>query len=94
MDTNDNYCGGDNADTDGDSNVSVDRDKNDGDSNDADGGSNDEGSDNADGDAKDGRDDCDDKDDIDFEDNYGVRGEFLQSNSDVNLSYPGSIRYK
>ena len=58
--------------------------------------------DNADGDAKDGgRGGCDDKDDIDFEDDEGVEGEFLQSIfvsistiSDANLSFPGSILCK
>ena len=64
----------------------ADGDKNDGGGNDVDGGSNDEeaggndeGGDNADGAAKDvGRDDCDDKDDTDFEDDDGVKGKFLQ----------------
>ena len=106
VDTNDNDCDGDDTDTDGDNNDNVaDGDENNGDGNEADdgsndegGGSNDEGGDNADGDAKyGGRDDCDDRDDIDFEDDDGVRGEFLQSNFvsisfDANLSFPGSIR--
>ena len=97
---------GDDADTDGDNdNNAADGDSNDGDGNEIDGGNNDEGGggndeggDNADGDGKDsGREDCDDKDDIDFEVDDDVRGEFLQSNFvsfDVNLSFPGSIRCK
>ena len=94
VDTNDNDCDGDDADTDGDNNDNVaDGEKNepDGGSNDEGGGGDDEGSDNADGNAKDvSRDDCDNKDDIDFESDDGVRDEFLQSNSistifDANL---------
>ena len=45
--------------------------------------------------------DCDDKDDIGFEDDDGVRGKFLLSNFvcistsfDANLSLSGSIRCK
>ena len=102
------------ADTDVDNNDNVtDEDKNDGDdgadadeadggSNDEGGGGNDEGGNNADGDAKDGgRHDCNDKVDIDFEDDDGVRGEFFQYNFvsistifDANLSFLGSIRCK
>ena len=68
--TNDSNCGGDDADTDGDINDNI----NDGDNNY--GGSNYEGGDNADLCAKvGGRDDRDDKDDIDFEDDV-VKGEF------------------
>ena len=105
---NNNDCDGDDADTDGDNNDNVaDGDKNNGDDNEADGGSNNKGGggngqrgDNADDDAKDGgREDCDDRDDIAFEDDDGVRGEFLQSNFvsmstifDANLSFPGLIR--
>ena len=68
--TNDSNCGGDDADTDGDINDNI----NDGDNNY--GGSNYEGGDNADLCAKvGGRDDRDDKYDIDFEDDV-VKGEF------------------
>ena len=110
IDTNLNVCDGDDADTDGDSDDNVtDGDQIDGDGNEADGGSNDEGGggnneggDNADDDGKGGgRDDCDDKDEIDFEDDDAVRGQFLQFNFvsislifDANLSFPGSIRCK
>ena len=105
IDTNDNDCDKDDSDIDGDND--------DGDGNDADGGSNggggggnDEGGDNVDSDAKDGcRDidviDFDLEDDIDFEDDDGVKNEFLQSNFvsistifDVYLKFPGSIRCK
>ena len=105
IDTNDNDCDEDDSDIDGDND--------DGDGNDADGGSNggggvgnDEGDDNVDSDAKDGcRDidviDFDLEDDIDFEDDDGVKNEFLQSNFvsistifDVYLKFPGSIRCK
>ena len=105
IDTNDNDCDKDDSDIDGDND--------DGDGNDADGGSNggggggnDEGGDNVDSDAKDGcRDidviDFDLEDDIDFEDDDGVKNEFLQSNFvsistifEVYLKFPGSIRCK
>ena len=98
VDTNDNNCDGDDADTDGDNDNNVA----DGDKNDGDGNETDKGGDNTEGEGKDGgRDDCDDKHDIDFEDDDGVRGEYLQSNFviistifDANLSFPVSIRCK
>ena len=75
--TNDSNCVGDDADTDGDNNNNInDGDKNYGGSNYERGGGDDEGGDNADLCAKvGGRDDRDDKDDIDFEDDV-VKGEF------------------
>ena len=115
INTNDNDCDDeDDSDTDGDNDDNVaDGDKDDGGGNDADGGSNggggggnDEGGDNVDSDAKDGCRgidviDFDLEDDIDFEDDDGVKNEFFQSNFvsistifDVYLKFPGSIRCK
>ena len=83
VDTNDNNCVRDNADTDGDNKDVADGDKNDDDGNDTDagsndegGGGNDEGGNSADGDATDGG--IDDGDYKDFKDDNGVKIEFLQ----------------
>ena len=90
VDTNDNNCVRDNADTGGDNKDVADGDKNDDDGNDTDassndegGGGNDEGGNSADGDARDGG--IDDGDDKDFKDDDGVKSEFLQFNF-VNIS--------
>ena len=83
VDTNDNDYDGDDADTDSDNDDNVaDGDKNDSDGNEAGNGSFEErGGGNDEGDDKDGGRDYYGIDDIDFEDDGGVKGEFnLQSN--------------
>ena len=78
VDISNNDCVGDGVDNDGDNDNNVADKDHYGDENGVDCGSNDEGGYNADSDAEDcARDDADDKNDIDFENDNNVRGEFF-----------------